>query len=72
MCPAGFSPRHQQNQPEDTSGAGPSCDPRHSALRQASTSQLRAPAAPAPHPASNHHDYEVAVIQRFGTQTPQR
>jgi hypothetical protein len=58
----------QWNRPEDTSGAGPSHDPSHSASRQASSLQLRAPTAPAPDPASNH--YEVAVIQRFGTHFP--
>jgi hypothetical protein len=60
----------QRNQPKDTSGAGPSCDPSHSALCQASSSQLRAPTVPAPDPASNHHNYEVAVIQRFRTSFP--
>jgi hypothetical protein len=67
----------QWNQPKDTSGAGPSHNPSHSASHQASSSQLRAPTAPAPDPASpapdptsNHHDYEVVVIQRFGTHFP--
>jgi hypothetical protein len=60
----------QQNRAEDTSGAGPSRDPSHSASRQASSSQLRAPATSVPNPTSNHHDYEVVVIQRFGTHFP--
>jgi hypothetical protein len=30
----------QWNRPEDTSGVGPSCNPSHSASRQASSSQL--------------------------------
>jgi hypothetical protein len=60
----------EQNRAEDTSGVGPSRDPSHSASCQASSSQLQAPAAPVPDPASNHHNYEVAVIQRFGTHFP--
>jgi hypothetical protein len=48
--------------PAGTPGAGLSCNPSHSASRQASSSRLQAPVAPVTNAPPEYHDYKVAVI----------